>query len=799
MSDKLFYSYNSTWNNSNSLKYTKEYTYAIILNPKNHILAYDGKEYGIFHDNHHISTLSYNCFINTSNVVTGKYYFIKIPHETNQWSGTNISFDITLTSLKGISKYYVSGRLGNNGADHPKNHCWHNTSAVSIGKNDSVNDLNNLRVYFSYFHVRKNSSTSMSAWSYWPIIILGSPSNSTQVLITISNINTSTSFTNNSYNLIDDPSNNLDGKWEISAKNNIPSTYFISDGSPITNTLTYSIYAQEAYQAENANIANMAQQLEVPVKIWGQDFNGQNDVYGDFKLISNSNNNRWYKSDSTYILRTDKINVNCNDSGNQLAVAGTAVISNTAYLCSGGGNAYIGVSNVTNDAIVNNGALQAKLYVNGISYVSKLNVNSKDTSLNYACRIAGKNSSSTGGSSSQYSIYATNGWNYLAGNTGIKHVPNTKYKLYIQGDNADEFGGSSNNYSTYITHGWNFLAGNTGVGQFPDSGIKLWVFGDATSETGGSADEYSLYSTNGWNYLASSTGIGTVPVNNIGISVGSFTTPIKTTNTNLCTNLNADLLDGYHITSSRNWFGVIPYIGDDGVMDIGKYIDFHFTDTENYDYYQRLCLYESPHYEGINFLPLNNGVISTVTGGWNNLVCLGVLYIYRSSASSVTWSVSYCAGLITATVSGQPNDSNNDTYNGTNHYAGIHAGGVKLTCSLLSGAPTNTLNKNINIYSVIPVVVADYEDGKVMIGRSFGHQHHTFVEVMAIPTNTLTQGSGPSIPGNAGGSSGKYIIVWAKRTCVDSGDDGEINYDGMIETGDGSPVAIKLTLFGYIS
>lgn len=40
--------------------------------------------------------------------------------------------------------------------------------------------------------------------------------------------------------------------------------------------------------------------------------------------------------------------------------------------------------------------------------------------------------------------------------------------------------------------------------------------------------------------------------------------------------LNADMLDGYHIAPKSGWGG-IPYIGNDGVMEVGKYIDFHLT------------------------------------------------------------------------------------------------------------------------------------------------------------------------------------------------------------------------------
>ena len=52
------------------------------------------------------------------------------------------------------------------------------------------------------------------------------------------------------------------------------------------------------------------------------------------------------------------------------------------------------------------------------------------------------------------------------------------------------------------------------------------------------------------------------------------------TNTNVVTNLNADLLDGWHLMSDKTkpW-GTIPFIAADGVMEVGRYFDFHFDNT----------------------------------------------------------------------------------------------------------------------------------------------------------------------------------------------------------------------------
>lgn len=45
---------------------------------------------------------------------------------------------------------------------------------------------------------------------------------------------------------------------------------------------------------------------------------------------------------------------------------------------------------------------------------------------------------------------------------------------------------------------------------------------------------------------------------------------------------------GYGLTASGNRFGVIPFVGADGVMEVGQYIDFHGSDGDTSDYLARL-------------------------------------------------------------------------------------------------------------------------------------------------------------------------------------------------------------------
>lgn len=56
------------------------------------------------------------------------------------------------------------------------------------------------------------------------------------------------------------------------------------------------------------------------------------------------------------------------------------------------------------------------------------------------------------------------------------------------------------------------------------------------------------------------------------------------TSTSLMTGLNADLLDGLHINNAGATTAAhIPFVGSDGVMEIGKYVDFHTVLGNDFD------------------------------------------------------------------------------------------------------------------------------------------------------------------------------------------------------------------------
>ena len=106
---------------------------------------------------------------------------------------------------------------------------------------------------------------------------------------------------------------------------------------------------------------------------------------------------------------------------------------------------------------------------------------------------------------------------------------------------------------------------------------------------------------------------------------------------------NADKLDGFHANTSQNPFGKIPTIGSDGVMEVGRYLDFHYNSSDTSDYRTRLQInHSSGSYTAI--LPAKSGTLAmtsdipTVTNYyWANVRVSSS----SSTSTSPTFSTAY--------------------------------------------------------------------------------------------------------------------------------------------------------------
>lgn len=133
---------------------------------------------------------------------------------------------------------------------------------------------------------------------------------------------------------------------------------------------------------------------------------------------------------------------------------------------------------------------------------------------------------------------------------------------------------------------------------------------------------------------------------------------------------NADKLDGFHANTSQNPFGKIPIVASDGVMEVGRYLDFHYNSSDTSDYRTRLQInHSSGSYTAI--LPAKSGTLAmtsdipTVTNYyWANVRVSSS----SSTGTSPTFSTAYTSNWFRS--NGQ-----------TGWYSQTYGGGIYMTDS----------------------------------------------------------------------------------------------------------------------
>lgn len=124
---------------------------------------------------------------------------------------------------------------------------------------------------------------------------------------------------------------------------------------------------------------------------------------------------------------------------------------------------------------------------------------------------------------------------------------------------------------------------------------------------GGNSDTVDGYHASGLLTALSNSNKG------ISITVGGTTKSVSNISVNYASSAgNADTLDGYHANGSNVApYGHIPTIESDGVMEIGKYIDFHNDNSGKHDFSTRLQ--SSGNYGNSVNLPSNFGTLALIS------------------------------------------------------------------------------------------------------------------------------------------------------------------------------------------
>lgn len=139
----------------------------------------------------------------------------------------------------------------------------------------------------------------------------------------------------------------------------------------------------------------------------------------------------------------------------------------------------------------------------------------------------------------------------------------------------------------------------------------------------------------------------------ISITVGGTTKSVSNISVNYASSAgNADTLDGYHANGSNVApYGHIPIIESDGVMEVGKYIDFHNDNSGKHDFSTRLQT--TGNYENSVNLPSVGGTLALTSDN--------VASATKLAAARTIWGQSFDG---TGNVNGTIYINNNNSSNG---------------------------------------------------------------------------------------------------------------------------------------
>ena len=189
-----------------------------------------------------------------------------------------------------------------------------------------------------------------------------------------------------------------------------------------------------------------------------------------------------------------------------------------------------------------------------------------------------------------------------------------------------------------------------------DKGISITVGGTTKSisnisvnyaSSAGNADKLDGYHANGLLTALSNSDKG------ISITVGGTTKSISNISVNYASSAgNADTVDGYQVNGSNVApYGHIPSIENDGVMEVGKYIDFHNDNSGKYDFSTRLQT--TGNYGNSVYLPSHNGTLALISDN--------VASATKLATARTIWGQSFDG---TGNVNGTIYINNSDSENG---------------------------------------------------------------------------------------------------------------------------------------
>lgn len=190
--------------------------------------------------------------------------------------------------------------------------------------------------------------------------------------------------------------------------------------------------------------------------------------------------------------------------------------------------------------------------------------------------------------------------------------------------------------------------------------------------------------------------------NGISITVGGTTKSVSNISVNYASSAgNANTLDGYPANGSNNRpYGHIPTIGSDGVMEVGRYIDFHNDNNGKHDFSTRLQ--STGNYGNEVNLPSASGTLALINDVNNYYWANVKISTSSSTTTSPTFSNVYLGNSLYLNTRGPnsiyngPNDSANGVGGPLNNLVFSSWYGVSFTTSCAGSTYTNKNAVSIN-------------------------------------------------------------------------------------------------------
>lgn len=381
-----------------------------------------------------------------------------------------------------------------------------------------------------------------------------------------------------------------------------------------------------------------------------------------------------HQSLASYLTRTDAASL-YQPKGNYLTAHQSLDGYVNAITTSGSGNAITSVSKSGKGITFTKGATFLTSHQSLANYYTKSSVDSllsgkSATSHTHSVKINGvtKTIAATGGTAvdlgtyltSHQSLngYATQSWvksqGYLTSHQDVSVLTMANDRYYTAGQwginmrNSDIIGVNSiytNDVSEEVTEAILFYRSNGNYDGIRAVNGELYFSNNVVRTTGKCNGEDKVYHTgnltklsqltNDKNFVTGSVSGQTITINGVsttwqntwrgitdsysGTSTG---TSLSQKGANSLYNAlhngyassagNADTVDGYHVNGSNVApYGHIPSIENDGVMEVGKYIDFHNDNSGKHDFSTRLQT--TGNYGNSVYLPSHNGTLAFIS------------------------------------------------------------------------------------------------------------------------------------------------------------------------------------------